>query len=90
MNVQIVNGQGTTASANGLGNLIIGYDEGTQKRTGSHNLVLGEQQSFTSYAGLIGGGLQHAEQCGVGRFRLQQHDRGVGVLDYRRAVQPRG
>jgi hypothetical protein len=57
-NLQIVNGWGTTdGSVNGLGNLIIGYDEHPQTRaqTGSHNLILGEDQRFTSYGGLIGG-----------------------------------
>ena len=44
LNVQIVNGEGATASTNALGNLILGYNEPSQetaRRTGSHNLVLG-------------------------------------------------
>jgi hypothetical protein len=57
VNVQVVNGTGNTRTANGLGNVIIGYDEHshTETQTGSHNLVLGIRQSFTSYGGLIGG-----------------------------------
>jgi hypothetical protein len=57
-NLQIVNGTGTThGTINGLGNLIVGYDENPQSRaqTGSHNLILGEDQEFTSYGGLVGG-----------------------------------
>jgi hypothetical protein len=54
-NVQVVNGTGQTASGNGLGNLILGYDDGAGTQTGSHNLVLGTAQTFTSYGGLLGG-----------------------------------
>lgn len=57
VNVQIVNGEGRTASINGDGNLVIGYDEnpGKHEQTGSHNLILGEEQTFTSVAGLLAG-----------------------------------
>jgi len=58
VNVQIVDGSGDTAGAtNGLGNLLIGYDEddGGDTKTGSHNLVLGRDHSYTSYGGLVGG-----------------------------------
>ena len=55
MNLQLVNGVGGTETTNGLGNLIIGYNEGPRIQTGSHNLVLGEGATFTSYGGLIGG-----------------------------------
>jgi hypothetical protein len=57
VNVQLVNGEGKTASVNGAGNLVIGYDEnpGSREQTGSHNLVLGQSQLFTSYGGIIGG-----------------------------------
>jgi len=60
-NLHIVNGTGETASQNSLGNLIVGYNEmrndtpSTDLRTGSHNLILGEQNSFSSYSGIIGG-----------------------------------
>jgi collagen triple helix repeat protein len=57
VNVQIVNGEGKTATVNGEGNLVIGYDENTGKheQTGSNNLILGEEQTFTSYAGIDAG-----------------------------------
>jgi hypothetical protein len=55
VNVQIVNGDGSTASADGKGNLVIGYDESPGSQTGSHDLVLGQHQSYTSYGGLVGG-----------------------------------
>ena len=56
VNVQVVNGEGKTESVNGEGNLVIGYDENTGRtQTGSHNLILGEQQSFSSFGGLVAG-----------------------------------
>jgi hypothetical protein len=55
-NLQIVSGSGSTAGAvNGEGNLFLGYDEDPGSQTGSHDLVLGTNQSFTSYGGLIAG-----------------------------------
>jgi collagen triple helix repeat protein len=57
VNVQVVNGEGKTASVNGEGNLIIGYGEngGKHAQTGSHNLILSEEQTFTSYGGIVAG-----------------------------------
>ena len=57
VNVQIVDGEGKTATANGAGNLVIGYDEnpGGHEQSGSHDLVLGEEQTFTSYGGVLDG-----------------------------------
>jgi hypothetical protein len=58
-NLNIVNGAGNTQTANGLGNLILGYNEprggGADFRTGSHNLVIGQQSNYTSFGGIIGG-----------------------------------
>ena len=55
-NLQIVSGSGATnGPVNGEGNLFIGYDEFPGSQTGSHDLILGRDQSFTSYGGLIGG-----------------------------------
>ncbi len=89
-NLQAVNGVGSTASANGLGNMIIGYDEAdtsglyhctigtnpatqtpvanetdcvaaggewlnTGFKTGSHYLVLGMQNNYSRWGGLITG-----------------------------------
>ena len=93
VNVQITNGLGATngdpmlnpnnpGPVNGLGNLVIGYNEATgfgslacsdgqfadqtacedagetwarEQRTGSHNLVLGAGQFYTSHGGLLAG-----------------------------------
>jgi len=54
-NVQIVNGEGSTKTANGEGNLVVGYDEKPGAQTGSHNLILGEEQTFTSFGGILAG-----------------------------------
>ena len=59
-NLFIRNGLGITNSVNGLGNLILGFNEprplnadGTNPnvRTGSHNLVLGVRNNYRSYGG---------------------------------------
>jgi hypothetical protein len=55
VNVQIVDGEGSTFAVNGSGNLVIGYDEGPGTQSGSHNLVLGTSQTFTSYGGIDAG-----------------------------------
>lgn len=65
-NLQIVNGLGATdgspegdlVAANGLGNVIVGYNEvgpETSSRTGSHNVLLGEQHSYGSVGSLLVG-----------------------------------
>ncbi len=58
-NLRIVNGLETTRTINGLGNLIVGYNElrgdGTDNRTGSHNVVVGESNNFSRYGGLVVG-----------------------------------
>jgi len=60
VNVRIISGAGTTeATPNGYGNLIVGYSElrnnGTDTRTGSHNIVVGAEHNFSSYGCLIVG-----------------------------------
>jgi len=59
VNVQVVNGTGTTdGETNGLGNLIVGYNElrgGGDDRTGSHNIVGGIENNYSSYGGFIVG-----------------------------------
>jgi hypothetical protein len=66
-NLHIVNGLGTTNTTNGLGNLIVGYNESrehnpdcssfqftcTDVRTGSHNVVVGREHNFSSFGGLV-------------------------------------
>ncbi len=58
-NVQIVDGTGRTDSVSGLGNLTVGYNElrprGTNTRTGSHNLIVGSGNNYSSYGGLVAG-----------------------------------
>lgn len=57
-NLQVVDGSGATAGpVNGLGNVIIGYNERTfaQGRTGSHNLIVGEEHAYTSFGGVVAG-----------------------------------
>lgn len=59
-NVHIRNGTGTTESTNGLGNLIIGYNEPHPDaeqvlRTGSHNLIVGPRHEYTSFGGFVAG-----------------------------------
>jgi len=54
-NLQLVNGAGKTETVNGTGNLVVGYDEAPGAQTGSHNLVLGSAQEFTSFGSLIAG-----------------------------------
>ena len=57
INLQIVNGEDATDTTNGLGNLIVGYNEPGENadRTGSHNIVGGVDSNYTSYGGLIAG-----------------------------------
>jgi len=58
MNLQVVDGTGDTAGTpNGLGNVIIGYNEATlgQVRTGSHNLIIGREHDYQAYGGLVCG-----------------------------------
>lgn len=59
VNVQIVNGSGTTSgSVTGTGNLVIGYNEirgAGDARTGSHNLIVGQQNNYLSYGGIVSG-----------------------------------
>ena len=85
INLQIVNGLGSTSTINGLGNLIVGYNEnntatdvwlyscssgqyttqsdcesngeiwGNSHKTGSHYLVLGTQNNYSQYGGMVAG-----------------------------------
>jgi hypothetical protein len=58
-NLRIVNGLGATDTTNGLGNLIVGYNElrdgDTNTRTGSHNVVVGKFNNFSSFGGVVVG-----------------------------------
>src|SRR5262249_43690879 len=68
-NLRIVNGLGSTQTTNGLGNLIVGYNESrsefgicrdsstnpgcTDTRTGSHNVVVGIGSNFSKFGGIV-------------------------------------
>ena len=60
-NLRIVNGLGETGTTNGLGNLIVGYNElrsfpeNPSVHTGSHNVVVGRRNNFSSFGGLVVG-----------------------------------
>ena len=60
-NLRIVNGLGSTFTTNGVGNLIVGYNELVNDRrrpdvrTGSHNVVVGSFNNFSSFGGLVVG-----------------------------------
>jgi GAF domain-containing protein len=59
-NVHVRSGAGATnAPVNGLGNLIVGYNEidprFPEDRTGSHNLVVGPEHTYSSHGGLVAG-----------------------------------
>ncbi len=55
-NLNILSGSGDTQTLNGLGNLIIGYnDNDGDLRSGSHNLVIGDKHSYSSFGGLVAG-----------------------------------
>lgn len=70
VNVQVTNGLLATDSVNACGNLIVGYNEedDEDERTGSHNLIVGRQHSYTSSGAIIGG------------FDNRVDDRGGAVL----------
>ena len=59
MNVQVVNGTGTTdGEPNGIGNLIIGYNTvliNGYNRSGSHYLVVGDEHDYTAFGGIVAG-----------------------------------
>ena len=47
-----------TAAPNGLGNLIVGYNEdhwGGSEKTGSHNVIVGAHHTYTNQSGLVTG-----------------------------------
>ena len=58
-NLHVRDGSGDTEGpTNGLGNLIIGYNElrgSMDNRTGSHNLILGRENNYGSYGGIVAG-----------------------------------
>ena len=63
-NLHLRNGSGRTESNNGLGNLIVGYNERGEAplQTGSHNVVVGREHSFASHGGIVVGSRATATQ----------------------------
>ncbi len=59
VNLHLRSGSGSTAgTVNGLGNLVVGYDEARTSgsdKSGSHNIVFGRQANYTSFGGIVGG-----------------------------------
>ena len=58
VNVFVNSGSGSTdGTVNGLGNLIVGYNEqgSSDFSTGSHNLIVGRSHSYSSYGGVLFG-----------------------------------
>jgi hypothetical protein len=58
-NLHVVNGFGATSQVNGKGNLIVGYNQlrndGSDDRTGSHNIVAGDFNNYSSFGGFVAG-----------------------------------
>ena len=61
-NLHVRSGSGSTGGAvNGLGNIIIGYNElrtatgAVNDRSGSHMFVVGQRQNYSSYGGIVAG-----------------------------------
>ncbi len=58
-NLHVVNGEGSTSDTNGVGNVIIGYNEprgaNWDIRTGSHMLVVGSQNNYSGCGGIVVG-----------------------------------
>ena len=58
-NLHVRSGSGATdGPVNGLGNLIVGYNEPRgdgADRSGSHNLVVGSEHNYSAYGGLVAG-----------------------------------
>lgn len=58
VNVYLKNGTSGTQTTNGTGNLVIGYNElrgSGDSRTGSHNLIIGRENNYSSYGGVCTG-----------------------------------
>lgn len=64
VNLHLRNGLNRSDSSNGLGNLILGYNEtrpipagqpNPNAKTGSHNLIIGPRHNYTAFGGIVGG-----------------------------------
>lgn len=55
VNLQLVNGAGTTNTTNGRGNLIVGYNGSPGSQIGSHNVLVGRFHTARSWGSVLGG-----------------------------------
>jgi hypothetical protein len=92
-NLQVVNGTASTDTANGKGNIIIGYNEDgnlvdgcnfgmpSSNRTGSHNLIVGRSHSYKGTSGIVAGYYNRTEGIGAsvvgGRYNIASGDTSV-------------
>lgn len=86
-NVQIVNGSGATYGTwNGLGNLVIGYNERDPgfgpytDRHGSHNLVLGYGNSYATGSGIIAGIDNYSRWAGASILSGARNEAWSGII----------
>jgi trimeric autotransporter adhesin len=83
INLQVVSGTGATDGAvNGRGNLIVGYNEDDGRdRTGSHNLVLGRNNGYSGFGGIVSGDENQIANQGsvIASFDSEATDGGVVV-----------
>eukprot|EP00457_Paulinella_chromatophora_P010056 gb/GEZN01010143.1/.p1 GENE.gb/GEZN01010143.1/~~gb/GEZN01010143.1/.p1 ORF type:complete len:322 (+),score=31.46 gb/GEZN01010143.1/:140-1105(+) len=55
-NLFVNNGAGSGNTVlNGVGNIFVGYNDNPGSQTGSHNLIVGNGHTFTSYGGFLAG-----------------------------------
>jgi hypothetical protein len=76
VNVQVLNGSGKQLTSNGLGNLVVGYDESPGSQIGSHDVILGSQQTVEANGGLIGGEKNHLSGTGNVVFGFENNANG--------------
>src|ERR1039458_1361540 len=77
-NVQIVNGSGSETTTNGLGNLVVCYNDAPTSQSGSHNLILGHGQTATSWGSLVG--WQHNKSTGAFQVLFGDHNIATGSI----------
>jgi len=80
-NLFLTNGTGASANVNGLGNLTIGYNAtgnyAGDVRTGSHNLILGDRNNYSSYGGMVAG-IANAISAPYASVTAGQNNRAIG------------
>lgn len=97
LNVSVRNGLGRTDLANGLGNLVVGYNrvrgDSTDDRRGSHMVVTGDRNSYSGFGGFLGGnrnstsGIYSTVLGGTGNVSSGQTTVVVGGLENQASAQ---